>query len=389
MFSQIAIGSMAVAGAAAFLLPPNVALEQASSTSTTPFGNLLRDPFSMKISAPCPGCPYAEIKDGGIVWSQGIDSSLFFNIASGKEPDTLELNGARIYPPVSPLDLATGVPAPKIPQIPSSISINNIESDPERYLSHPLSMTSWGLEATTIHSVAHTGEEIVKIQISIEALEGQKINMPYDVVVTALKNPQVPLMVLNVELQRPQVDDCHGLPLLCKFKSMIANMSHRVKGKMSPGCHKGLPHYVSAAEQHKAEEFKKPQHNPHHGSHHDGAKRPDSEHPHRHHRHHHHHHGVHRVLHTIARVILTVVIPLLLGILAGILTYTVGMLVGTAIAMLWIRFRGRSARYQPIALGDEEESSQIYEKVDCEDEAYVEAPPVYIEADSNEVERKE
>jgi len=388
MISQLGLGALAVAGAAAIMIPPNVALEQDSTSMTSSFlATTLRDPFSIKLSAPCPGCPYAEHKDGKIVWTQGTDSALFIDIASGKEMDTLELNGVQIYPPFLPEDLAssdTVLTAPKVPQFPSTVTLNSAVSDPERWLSRPLTMTSWGLAATTVHSAASTGEEIIKIQLSISALEGKPIKMPYDVVITALKNPEVRLMVLNVELQNAQNGNCHGMPLLCKWKSMLANIATSVRGKMSKNCQKmHHPAYISAAEQHKAEELKKPHHGPHHhvGEHQQG-ERP-------HHGHHMHDHHHHHVLNTIARVLLSVFIPLLLGIMAGILTYTVGMLLGTAVAILWMRFKGRRTNYQPIALDDEEQSDEGLEKGYLKDEAYVEAPPVYIEVEAKEVSRPE
>lgn len=383
MFSHLSLGALAVAGAAAFMIPPNVALE---STSKSAIPNMVTDPFSIKLFVPCKSCPYAEFNEKGMVWKEGVDNSLFLDVAVNSKLDTVELNGVQIYPPPMPAGFKLTPEVPAIAQVPSTASLKDVERNRDKYLSHPLKLTSFGLEATTVHSLKETGEEIIKIHLSINALEGKAINIP-NIVVTALKNPEVHLMVLNVELQDPQEisKGCHSLPLLCKWKGIIADMTKSVKGKMRGKCHKSRPHQISATEQHKEEELKKPEHRPHHKGHHKGHHKVD----HKGHHHEHHHHHVHRFLHKVARVLLTVVIPLLLGILAGMLTYTVGMLLGTFIALVWIRVRSMRSNYQPIALDDEEEPRETFDKGEFIEEVYVEAPPVYVEVEAKEVGRQE
>jgi hypothetical protein len=376
MLPHLSLGALVVAGVAAIMIPPDVALE---SLSRPAIPAMVTDPFSIKLFAPCQGCPYAQFSDKGFIWSQDTDNSLFLDIAVGNNLDTLELNGVQIFPPPSPATLTIDPITPQIAQIPSTVSLKDVEKNPDRYLAHPLKLTGFSLQATTIHSLKETGEEIIKVQLSIYALEGKSINMP-DIVITALKNPEVKLMVLNVELHKPDLQDCHGMPLLCKFKSMLSDMKQSFKGKMRGNCQKARPQPLSAAEQHKEEEVEKPYRRPHHrpGSHHKV-----------HHHGHHKHHRAHRFIHKVARVLLSVVVPLLLGVLAGMLTYALGMLLGTLIAVAWIRFRGRRAQYQPVALSDEEESRESFEKGEFVVEEFVEAPPVYVEVEAKEVGRQE
>jgi hypothetical protein len=387
MLPHLTFGSLAVAGAAAFMVPPNMALKAAS---IPPIPDMVTDPFSIKLFAPCQGCPYAKFKDNGLVWIEGTDNSLFLDVSVNNKLDTMELNGVQIYPPPMPAGLVIDPEVPRIAQIPSTVSLKDVEKNPERYLGHPLKLTGFSLQSTTIHSLKETGEEIIKIQLSISSLEGKAINIP-DIVITALKNPEVQLMILNVELQKPHDNgNCNGMPLLCKLKSMLANMRNSIKGKMGKirgGCHKTRPHHVSAAEQHKEEDLKKPHHRPHHKGDHKGDYKGHKGH-HGHHGHH-RHQGVHRFLHKVARILLTIVIPLMLGILAGMLTYTFGMLLGTFIALVWMRVRGRRSNYQPIALDDEEDGRPSFDKGQFQEEVYVESPPVYVEIEAKEVGRQE
>jgi hypothetical protein len=388
MLSHLSLGALAVAGAAAFMIPPNVALESASKSAIP---NMVTDPFSMKLLVPCKGCPYAEFNDKGMVWTE-LDNSLFLDVAVNHKLDTVELNGVQIYPPQIPASLKLNPEVARIAQIPSTVSLNAIESNRKLYLAHPLTLTSFGLEATTVHSLKETGEEIIKIRLSINALEGKAINMP-NIVITALKNPEIHLMVLNVELQEPQEvsKGCHGLPLMCKWKNVLGNMVNSLRGKLRGKCHKSRPHKISAEEQHKKEEQEKPKHHSHDKSNRKGHHKDQHKVHHKghHHGHHRHHHRLHRFLHKAASILLTIVIPLLLGILAGMLTYTVGMLLGTVIALVWIRVRSMRNNYQPIALDDEEEPRESFDKDEFVEAVYVEAPPMYVEVEAKEVARQE
>jgi len=382
MLSQLSFGALAAAGFAnAIMIPPNVALE---SINRPAIPAMVTDPFSIKLFAPCQNCPYAEFNDKGLTWSKNRDSSFYMDIAVGKKLDTIELNGIQIFPPPSPSTLTIDPVTPRILQVLPSVSLTEVEKNPQDYLNHLLKVTGWGLQATTIHALQETGEEIIKVQLSINAIEGKSVDMP-DIIITAMKNPEIKMMVLNVELQKSKdLKNCHGLPLLCKFKAMLGQVKQSLKTKMRGKCHKApTPQHLSAAEQHKEEEVRKPHRRPHHGS---GRKH--------HHKVHHHHHGydkhqeVHRFLHKAARIILSVIVPLLLGVLAGMLTYTLGMLLGTIVALIWIRLRVRRSQYQAIALEDDEESGEPLEKGEFENDGFVEAPPMYIEVEAKEVTRE-
>jgi Na+/H+-translocating membrane pyrophosphatase len=89
----------------------------------------------------------------------------------------------------------------------------------------------------------------------------------------------------------------------------------------------------------------------------------------------------------IGRVMLTVFVPILLGVAAGMVTYLLGMLIGAVVAAVYMKIRGRKARYQAVALeeedfeidDDEETVRGSMEKDGFKDEEVGEAPPVYVE----------
>lgn len=379
--------------ASGFMIPPNVALE----SLTTPAIPMLTDPFSIKLVVPCPSCPYAEFKDKDVQWVQGKDNGLFLQVQVNTKSNTIELNGAQIYPPPNPFDLIFGQsqPVPTVSQVLSTVSLKDIERNPERY-AHPLKLTGYGLSASTVHSSKETNEEVIKIKLDINSLEGQRINMA-PIIITALKNPEVELMVLNVELQKQEeATPCDHLPILCKVKGLIQSVKHKMHGNCNMHGHMGMghhmrPHHISAAEQHKEEEIKEPHrshnrpHRPHRRPHHHHPHGKMKHHGHRPHGPHHHHtHHMHSFIHQVARALLTIVVPLLLGVLAGMVTYTVGMLLGTFIALIYIRWRSSRNSYQAVALGDEEalgedeEFDEVYEKETYHDET----PPTYIEVEN-------
>jgi len=82
-----------------------------------------------------------------------------------------------------------------------------------------------------------------------------------------------------------------------------------------------------------------------------------------------------------------VVIPLLVGTLVGMLVYALGLLIGSGIALLWVRLRGRRNQYSRIALDEDAEApsqDEVDEAVEKE-VVYFDAPPEYIEVEAKEV----
>lgn len=312
------------------------------------------------------------------------------------------------------MSLETEPPVPYIAQVPATASLVDIKSDPKKYTSDPLRLTSWSFQTRSAQTTK-PGEEILNIRIQLSALERQPINVP-EITIHALKNIEGQLALLKVDtgMDRPHghhgpPNECHEWPLLCKWRAIIASKFHGLKGGIKGlkghGCHMGKgmmggrPHHAIN---------RPPPTNMHHGpnSHHDGAgaidehRGPPPPHhggpphhgkPHHGFPHHHGHHGHHnrpsRVFNVIGRVLLTVFVPIVLGVAAGMITYLLGMFVGAIVAFIWAKVRPEG-RYQRITLAEEgiESPRDSMDKTEYIDEKVnVEAPPQYAEVEGKEI----
>jgi hypothetical protein len=377
--------SLAVA-ASAIMIPSTVSLERLPPSNK--HGSLsLVDPYTQMLQVGCPGCAFAQSTEAGdgFIWTQGVENNLLLNISVGSQPETLELNGVRFYPPI--LSLTTEPPVPYISQVPAGHSLAELRKNADTFTTKPLRLTSWSFHAGTSHTVNESGEEILTIVLQLNALERQPVSVP-DITITALKNTDAQLMLLKIEtLQRPKTaHKCkdNEWPVLCKWRGIIADRLQGFRSKgMGMGCHK-RPHGFHG----------RPSHNMHHGanSHHDGAGPMEHHRPnhgmyggHRGgHRHHHHHHS--KVM-SLVRVFGSILFPVILGIVAGMVTYLIGMTLGAIVAFIWLKVRPER-QYERVALGDDEEDD--FEGGDVEKMAFVQeqsvmAPPVYVEVEAKEL----
>lgn len=278
------------------------------------------------------------------------------NISVGRDPRTLELNGVPFYPPKMSMAAHPEL-LPKIPQISDDISLDQVKAHPELKSARNLHLSSWSLQAGPVHSSKGSGEEVIKLYLQVSALESHAVKIP-EVVVTAIKSKNGDLLIVKTETAENTTDEqCKNWPMVCKLRQMLQDRLKTMRekvNKVGQGCSKGMG----------AIGFGKRPHRPHfrQGGHHG-------------HQQHHGHHRNHAFVKKVAHFLLLVVIPILVGILAGMLTYLIGMLVGTGIALLWVRFRGRRQRYAAIALEDEDEEEGVIvlEKDDLAEEEFVEA----------------
>jgi len=371
------------AGAGAIMIPPGMVFKITNPHYEPSTLNV--DPFTQLLEVPCAGCSYAQPSEKGLVWTKGVENSLFLNVSVGSKPDTLELDGVQFYPPLLPLT-AEAEPI-YIVQAAKNTPMNEIRAHSGKFAK--LRLTSWNFLAEDVRRV-DSGEEVITIRLSLKALEQHPIEIN-DIVITSLKNNESQMMLLKTEIQtRPTsphapTKECQNFPLLCQWRAILAEKLDKVRGKFKGKCHKHAHHHHAHKGMkgnkhggHKAhkgehtEEHKRP-HPHHHGKPHHNGK------PHGHHMDEHMHHAK---LHKVARFLLKVVIPLLIGVLVGMITYLVGMLVGTALAFVWTRIRGQR-RYQAISLEDGDEvvvyDGDVSEKEVVPAEQYVDAPPQYIE----------
>lgn len=173
---------------------------------------------------------------------------------------------------------------------------------------------------------------------------------------------------------------------LCKWRDVVESKLSSAAAALNkkPGCHgKVLP---SGVRIHGGpNKFMKPDHDFHQGPHkHHGHEHHGHEHQghghHEHGPHRGHHHGAH-FLHRAHRFLVTVVVPILIGVAAGMVASLAGMLVGTAIAWMWVRFVRRNRKTDSVAAEEEriegvdaDEKSRLFV-----DDDVVDSPPVYAE----------
>jgi len=367
MMRTLGLSALAAGSASAIMLPPNMAVS-ASKHGPGALGAV--DPFSRLLEIKCPGCQYAQPDDSGkFVWTQGVENSLFANISVGSNPETLELNGVRFYPPQMPL--TASLDSPYVLQAPSNTPLKEIRKAPGQF--SKLRLTGWSFLADKVH-VTESGEDIVTVHLSVKAVEQKPVEIN-DIAITALKNKQGHLMLLKTEQEaRPlPSEQCKTWPLLCQWRATLNAKLEQMRGKFRGGkCHKH-PHGARPSVAGHSEMEQRP-HHPH-------GHRP---HP---HKGHHHHRPHNRALGKVAKFLLVVVIPLLVGTLVGMLVYALGLLIGSGIALLWVRLRGRRNQYSRIALDEDAEApsqDEVDEAVEKE-VVYFDAPPEYIEVEAKEV----
>jgi hypothetical protein len=421
MKATVGLAALSATTATAIMIPSTVSVPELSSLPNLKTTGV--EPRSELMKVECAGCMFAQ-KDASdrLTWTQGVENALVLNISVGAQPETLELNGVRFYPPV--MSMALENPVPYIPQIPAEMSLVEIRASAEKLAEDALRLTSWAFQAGTSQTISESGEELLTIHLQLNALERQTINVP-DIAITTLKNTDGETAILWIEIQdkeQVEMQECEDWPLLCKWREIIAAKlsgfkgfkphfgvgafgkapcAESGKGGRPDGKHgwhpHGPPHYGDDEHDHP--------HGPpgkHHGGPPPGWKHhgpPGKEHhgpPHGGHGWHHHgpHHGhhmqhnkFHRTMHMIGRVMLTVFVPILLGVAAGMVTYLLGMLIGAVVAAVYMKIRGRKARYQAVALeeedfeidDDEETVRGSMEKDGFKDEEVGEAPPVYVE----------
>jgi hypothetical protein len=325
---------------------------------------------------------------------------------------SLSLNGKDIYPQSAMGQQQNPI---YVPQVPSSVNMKTIEATPEKYLAHPLLLESFSALITESHD-GQTQQEVVRVELGINKLEGKSISIP-NLVITAIKGPDGNLMLTSIDkTEAAKNSECTGRGLFCKWKSVLGNLMGGMSTKMDDlfssafgkssdlgvalkmpkmpkkGCHhhgknkggwkvfdhgmiKGLisdgkaktMDDASGLHHHKKPAIKPGVH--HYKPHHKGKPSHKQSHtmpqttPAPTQPHHHHEHGpLHKMFHKVAASLLTIVVPIGIGILAGLVTYLLGMAIGTLIALVWISFR--QSTYSPIALGSE--GDEVYFEYDDE-----------------------
>lgn len=368
----------------AFLLPPSVSSDDIHTDSDLATWTLI-NPDSQPLLVPCKGC---EVDGPGA-------ENLFLNISVGSQPGTLELSGKPFYPPTA---FITSAPEtmPSALAVPTGKSLADVMAQPDKYTSVPIS--GWKFSAHKVQTVSEDGEELLELTLNINSVNRDAVSIP-SIELRVMKDTEARMNILSTswsddeqvpetpEIGQPNEEVCESA--LCQWRQFIQNKVHGMaaashkfgSGRPCPGrmMKDGRPHGPFGSHG--------PFTNMHHGpnSHH---HRPIGETGRPHHRHHHghmRHHKFHHFMHRLGRFVMTVAIPILIGIAAGVVTYAVGMVIGCAIALIWIKvFRGGKRGYASVALTEDDAAVKELEVEGDSRESFESAPPVYEDAPAYE-----
>jgi len=231
------------------------------------------------------------------------------------------------------------------------------------------------------------GLSLIPVDFTVLAIDRRPVKVN-TISLKLIQPPHGGLVIVHTEEipfeRTPGAETCEGARpwSMCRLKAIFMarlksmkeatkDKTEQVQGwvKQKTGCGNGQGRHG----------FWRHPHPPHAGEHH----------PHRHHGHHghHEHHRVGNMLHSTFRFF---VIPAILGIIGGLAASAIGMLVGQAIVLIWVRAYRNSQR-GPLHVVEEEVTVETDEKDELmkpEDEplpAYEDAPK-YEEAMSRDVE---
>ncbi|KAL1385714.1 hypothetical protein HDK64DRAFT_255774 [Phyllosticta capitalensis] len=359
--------ALALSGPSAAFLLPSTADGIAGTVPDREFS--LVDPTSQLLTLDCADCPFARSLDEDLVWVHGIENSLLLNF-SVVDDHAVELNGVQLYPPTFDT-LPQPIP---VYQVQADVPLTDIRANINKYTNKALRISSYALEIDP-SVTASSGNELVPMTLQLSSLEAQHIDVPA-LSIKLMKHPEGQVSILPITTaapigeSTPQANDkeCKNWPVLCKWRSIIADRIQSMKGQMGkfkPGCMKGRPHGMMVPKPGRPQtpppemesDDERPPHRsgsnePFHGPH--GIMR-------------HHRHGpLARFIHLVSRIM----VPIVIGIAFGALTYATGWLVGSLMAFVWLKFNRRSG-YESVALDEEEAATK--------DGVPEEAPPVYQE----------
>lgn len=396
--------------ASAVLIPPSMTAEDLGDNKL--MEGFVIDPFSRAVTLDCPGCPFASREGDSYKWTPDAGNSFRLDLKVADKTN-FNIDDVQVFPP--------------------TLSVNTIhvtQIDPSSEEDLRLRVTGFQFRYNGAETVSETGTELLPVTIKIASIEEIPVDLP-ELTINLLKDGEGRLMIASSNTARPvkegspidEVKECNEWPLLCKWKSMLADKMERMK-KMGKGCHDG-PHGFWHGKPPHGLHPGMPQDFPDHGSHHmdhmdhkdhmehmkhmghmsheehmefmkhmsheehmefmkhmDHKGHMDHMHHMGHHHYHHHRHG--RVQAFLRRAFFTIFIPIVIGIFAGTVTYLIGMALGCLIAMTIAKIRGQS--YQRIALEDDvAEAGERSEKEDFAELPAYDAPPVYDEVAEKEV----
>ncbi|KAI9758760.1 MAG: hypothetical protein M4579_002863 [Chaenotheca gracillima] len=341
--STVLLASAALT-ASGLLLPPSISDKDVQSAEGI-FGLLGGASNERVFLYDCPGCPSPAGKE-----NEAASLALKFSVPS-TAPNTLHVNDVEIFA------LNHHHRGPKLitaPLVTQTFPISELGSlldnvDQETQNVHV------GFEVFAVAMGSNTKVEVVKLNFHAIQVDGAFVNGldTLDITVFRSPGPEGGLTLGGVGKERTaapvspsdqekagEAKECTTLPLLCKWKALVAAKINKMKSSVKHHCpNKFHPFRPNGA----SRPGRLPTHN-HFRPHFD-------------HRQHHRHHGA---MHIIKRIVINVVFPIFVGIAAGMTASILGMIVGQFVVFAWRRLYRRGGRGTYDAVPQDENSSEEY-----------------------------
>jgi len=372
LFRSFGLCATMALAANSVLLPPNLSIDALDNAQPELYATETR---TMLIKLACPDClTPPEVTDEALAWPQNVESSLLMAFDISQDDHSFLINDVQFYPPSS------GFLDPVYTyQVPSDMEMEEIHASIKDHTAKRL-LVGYGFAFDSSDTISEAGNELLPMTFKITSLEGHSVSPP-QVTVYIIKNPQGRLMIASIKTtpvasgtaspKENESKECKDWPMLCKWKSILADKLNHIKTSFEKGCHMaGRPY-------HKPPHVSRPPH-VHRPEGPDGQEKPSRPHHPHHHggKEHHRHHKLLKFLRGVGRVTITVLVPVLVGVAAGMATYLLGMIIGCSLAFLWTKIRGRRQGEYIVVVQDEEEG---YGDGDSDDEGYGGGDKVYVE----------
>lgn len=372
----IAAAGLTATVTSAFLLPPDVSVDDIVTTLPVPIKadediSLSQIAQAQSLKLNCPGCPvrvsrHPKGHQGEDRIKTDIPShlELDFSIATSDSPDGVDhllLNGFELYPKSNPFQ--STLTAALLPDF------HDGKMKPHHFKGprpHSVQNLGFGLQTRLIPSTDDDDDlDLVVVDLQIIEVGNAFVDGIPNVEINLVKSPSGKLMIANLaateseNVQKNPMDaqeEC--TTMFCKWLAMAKEQVGRFRSGKHCG---GRPGHARPESGHIDVDM-------HQG---DGP----------------HHEHKHRWGHLFKNIATHILLPVAIGIMAGVTASIIGMMVGTFLVYLWRTFvrrpscarrqhhgRGHSSKAGPReAVADDEKSGLMAHQEETE------APPAYVE----------
>ncbi|KAI9845747.1 MAG: hypothetical protein M1837_004580 [Sclerophora amabilis] len=317
------------------LLPP-----QLSSTGiqfSDRLKNVLSDkPQNRVVAYDCEGCGTQESSDPE---EEGPKSLILNFTIPTTAPDSLFLNDHQVFAPRHGSKIGPEpITAALVPKVDQSKDIDSSEDEvisasTEARLGFELSSISVPVKNPDYHVVTLSFRVLqvdTKFIGGLETLEITLYQWPNRrLTLGTIEKRPTPAISPSEQGQAGGEKECTSLPLLCKWRAIIAARVRKMKTSFK-GCHKFSSHRTPRPSHVDSHHAFRPHHQPAQGRR-------------------------HGTFHIIKRIAFQIIVPVFVGIAAGMAASLLGMVVGQCIVFVWRRFYRNKRQGSYVRVADSEE----------------------------------